>query len=61
MSDLFFWILAVIGTLGCVYLLYVHGWDLEDALFGHTFEDEDDDMDTRIVCTESESNRLDTL
>ena len=61
MSDLFLWILAVVGALGCVYLLYIHGWDLEDALFGHTFEDEDDDMDTRIVCTESESNQMDTF
>ena len=40
MSDLLYWTVAGVGTLGCVYLFYLNGWDVEETLFGHTSEQE---------------------
>ena len=34
-------VIGIIGTLLCVYQLYLVGWDVEELLFGHTSEDEE--------------------
>lgn len=44
MTDLFYWIISGIGALGCVYQLYLHDWNLEELLYGHTQEDEMDEL-----------------
>lgn len=43
--DFVCWTLSGLGTLGCVYLLYLNDWDLEKTLYGHTLEDDDGEMD----------------
>lgn len=48
--DLICLILGVIGTILCVYLLYLHSWNLDELLFGaksrHTLESDKTDLDT---------------
>ncbi len=46
LSDLFLWIVSGVGTVGCVYLLYLNDWNLEKTLYGHTLEEEESEVDT---------------
>lgn len=43
MTDLCYWILSGVGTVLCVYSLYLNDWDIEETLFRHTSETEEGD------------------
>ena len=40
MTDLFYWIVSGVGTVLCVYSLYLNDFDIEEALFRHTSDEE---------------------
>lgn len=41
MADLIYWALCLLGTILCVYSLYLNDWDLEKTFFRHTSEDDE--------------------
>ena len=44
--DFICWILSLIGTILCVYQLYLFDWDIEELMFGHTSDEDEDEEDT---------------
>ena len=54
--DLICLICGVIGTALCVYQLYLYDWNIEELMFGHT-SDEDEDIEDTKKCVQKGKNR----
>ena len=43
MTDLVCWIMSGVGTVLCVCSLYLNGWNIEEALFRHTSDEDEEE------------------